>query len=89
MSDSDTPTDPCGLADLADPGPCDGPRDAVRLDPHGTGCPAHAAALMATTSGWWAWPGPGDPSGWWAATARSWASGVDSVWVPSPPGVVL
>lgn len=54
-----------------------------------TACPTHAAAIMATTSGWQAHPGPGDPTGWWAATAMSWSQGVESVWVPPAPGNII
>lgn len=92
--DEPDPGLPCDSHTASDE-PCDGIRDAVLLRPDSapaggtTACPTHAAAIMATTSGWQAHPGPGDPTGWWAATAMSWSQGVESVWVPPAPGNII
>lgn len=88
--------EPCDSHTVSDQ-PCEGRRGAIVLirahqgqEPDSiTACPTHAAAIMATTSGWQAHPGPGDPTGWWAATAMSWSQGVESVWVPPAPGNII
>lgn len=57
----------CAAAHVEDPGACDGPAAAVRivdqLGEETTGCPRHAAVLLATLDQGRVYPGPDDQGG--------------------------